>query len=87
MPEQEVFLHQTIANEETFAKSSSRILKRKKKGYLGKKKAIRRNASEIKEHNMKKREAPHKNQKPESVDPPFTMTVIFVWWTTIGLFF
>lgn len=31
MPEQEVLLHQTIANEETFAKSSSRILKKKKK--------------------------------------------------------
>lgn len=34
MPEQEVFLHQVAANEETFTKSSSRI--QEKQGYLEK---------------------------------------------------
>lgn len=35
MPEQEVLLHQTIANEETFARFKK--TKNKKQGYLGKK--------------------------------------------------
>lgn len=51
MPEQEVLLHQTIANEETFARFKKT---KKQKTRLFGEKNTRRNASEIKEHNMKR---------------------------------